>query len=198
MNTSYRSLWNHALGAWVAVSEVTRGRGKRASGAVMAVGVVAAVMAGAPSNGAAQSYSYAPNENRATGLTVDTTANTTLAVNAGAAEQSGVVSGNTAGFSLIKDGAGTLTLSAANTWTGNISIAAGTLRVSNDANLGNAGNQIVLSNAGTLQLAQDGFTTNRALNSAAGGTIDAAGTFSNVFNGSIGMSGTLRLINSVG
>ncbi|MBC7393167.1 MAG: hypothetical protein H7340_07520, partial [Variovorax sp.] len=29
MNTSYRSVWNHALGAWVAVSEVTRSRGKR-------------------------------------------------------------------------------------------------------------------------------------------------------------------------
>ncbi|MES2050441.1 MAG: autotransporter domain-containing protein [Pseudomonadota bacterium] len=32
MNTSYRSLWNSALGAWVAVSEITRACGKRSLG----------------------------------------------------------------------------------------------------------------------------------------------------------------------
>ena len=32
MNKSYRSVWNHALGAWVAVSEITAARGKRSSG----------------------------------------------------------------------------------------------------------------------------------------------------------------------
>ena len=33
MNKTYRSVWNHALGAWVAVSEITAARGKR-SGSV--------------------------------------------------------------------------------------------------------------------------------------------------------------------
>jgi outer membrane autotransporter protein len=34
MNTTHRSIWNVALGAWVAVSEITRARGKRSAGAV--------------------------------------------------------------------------------------------------------------------------------------------------------------------
>jgi trimeric autotransporter adhesin len=34
MNKSYRSLWNEALGAWVAVSEISSARGKRGGGAM--------------------------------------------------------------------------------------------------------------------------------------------------------------------
>ncbi len=34
MNISHRSIWNSAIGAWVAVSEITRARGKRSGGAV--------------------------------------------------------------------------------------------------------------------------------------------------------------------
>jgi outer membrane autotransporter protein len=37
MNTSHRSLWNSSLGAWVAVSEITRAGGKRSSGAAVAL-----------------------------------------------------------------------------------------------------------------------------------------------------------------
>ena len=33
MNKSYRSIWNEALGAWVAASELTSARGKRSSSA---------------------------------------------------------------------------------------------------------------------------------------------------------------------
>jgi autotransporter adhesin len=32
MNTSYKSIWNESLGAWVAASEITTGRGKRSKG----------------------------------------------------------------------------------------------------------------------------------------------------------------------
>ena len=34
MNKSYRSIWNESLGAWVAVSELTKARGKRSKSAV--------------------------------------------------------------------------------------------------------------------------------------------------------------------
>ncbi|MCY1167214.1 autotransporter-associated beta strand repeat protein [compost metagenome] len=37
MNTSHRSIWNAALGAWVAVSEITRGCGKRSGGGRVAL-----------------------------------------------------------------------------------------------------------------------------------------------------------------
>jgi hypothetical protein len=32
MNTAYKTIWNTAIGAWVAVSEATRARGKRSTG----------------------------------------------------------------------------------------------------------------------------------------------------------------------
>ena len=41
MNKSYRTVWNEALGAWVAASEITKARGKRSrSGAVVAAAIV--------------------------------------------------------------------------------------------------------------------------------------------------------------
>lgn len=40
MNKSYRSIWNEALGAWVAASEVTKARGKRGRSAVISLAVV--------------------------------------------------------------------------------------------------------------------------------------------------------------
>ncbi|RUR68538.1 autotransporter outer membrane beta-barrel domain-containing protein [Variovorax guangxiensis] len=41
MNTIYRSVWNAALGTWVAVSEVSRRRGRRASSVTAVVGLLA-------------------------------------------------------------------------------------------------------------------------------------------------------------
>ena len=52
MNRSYRSIYNPVLGAWVAVSEVTRARGKRAGGAcalALFLGAMSAAPAGAQS-----------------------------------------------------------------------------------------------------------------------------------------------------
>ena len=46
MNKSYRSIWNEALGAWVAASELTSGRGKKSSSRVLAVAAIALVAAG--------------------------------------------------------------------------------------------------------------------------------------------------------
>ncbi|WP_143282445.1 ESPR domain-containing protein, partial [Burkholderia mallei] len=44
MNRSYRSIWNEALGAWVAASEISSARGKPNKSAVAKV-VTAAVLA---------------------------------------------------------------------------------------------------------------------------------------------------------
>ena len=53
-----------------------------------------------------------------------------------------VIAGNAG---LAKNGAGLLTLGGANTFTGGITVNAGTLAVTSDANLGNAGNGITLA-----------------------------------------------------
>jgi autotransporter adhesin len=45
MNRSYRTVWNDALGAWVAASEVTKARGKRSSKAVAALMTIVVVAA---------------------------------------------------------------------------------------------------------------------------------------------------------
>ena len=42
MNSTYRSIWNESLGAWVATSEHTASRGKRAGGAVLATAILLA------------------------------------------------------------------------------------------------------------------------------------------------------------
>ena len=49
-----------------------------------------------------------------------------------------------------KTGAGTLTLSAVNTFPGNVNISAGTLSVAGTANLGNLANAVVMSNGATF------------------------------------------------
>ncbi|WP_169805051.1 ESPR-type extended signal peptide-containing protein [Variovorax boronicumulans] len=56
MNKSYRSIWNEALGAWVAASETTRARGKRGSvvRAAVTAGVMGAALLGGAGNANAQ------------------------------------------------------------------------------------------------------------------------------------------------
>ncbi|MDQ0573227.1 outer membrane autotransporter protein [Variovorax paradoxus] len=50
MNRSFQSIWNEALGAWVAASEVSAARGKKSSGTVLAAGLLAAVAYGGASS----------------------------------------------------------------------------------------------------------------------------------------------------
>ncbi|MGJ7489825.1 autotransporter outer membrane beta-barrel domain-containing protein [Variovorax sp. ZT4R33] len=54
MNSTFRSIWNESLGAWVAASELCAARGKKSSSSVLAAGLLAAVVCGgAPSAWAA-------------------------------------------------------------------------------------------------------------------------------------------------
>jgi fibronectin-binding autotransporter adhesin len=96
-------------------------------------------------------------------LTVGTANNTTF---------SGTIEDGGDGGSLVKQGAGTLTLTGANTYTGGTTINAGTLAVSRDANLGEKGSLSPLSfNGGTLEAlaAGGGLTSSKAVTVAAGG-----------------------------
>ena len=194
MNTSYRSVWNHALGAWVAVSEVTRSRGKR-SGSTVAI-VAAALIGGLGATGAlAQATSYGatgtyPNPINASGGVTLTVAPTAVA------DQTGLISDFTTAGGIVKDGTGTLQLSnTGNSYVGVTSIAAGILRISSDLALGNAANGLQL-NGGTLQFGAGGVTSARAITvSAGGGSIDVNDAFANVLSGGFAGSGALALVN---
>ncbi len=117
---------------------------------------------------------------------------TTLTINSGAATQSGVLSGL---GSVLKDGAGTLTLTGTNTFLGSVTVNNGTLIAGSNSALGNqpfftidgatstgvvaAGvgitNRIDVNNGGSLRL--DGAVTgNRQIASAGGGSIQITGS----------------------
>lgn len=67
------------------------------------------------------------------------------------ATYSAVLSSITPGMTLTKTGAGTQVLSGANGYTGATTLTAGTLSVSDDANLGSGGNSLIFD-GGTLQI----------------------------------------------
>lgn len=118
-------------------------------------------------------------------LTVSSNAGTTF---------SNVVSGP---GSLVKTGAGTLTLGhAANTFTGGLTLNGGTLAIAGEGSLGGAANVVTL-NAGRLQFAADTTTTrtfnfNNALTlGTAPGTTLTFGNGASVNGGFLGAGGTL-------
>ncbi|MDB5731999.1 MAG: putative rane-anchored cell surface protein, partial [Variovorax sp.] len=149
MNKSYRSIWNRSLGAWIAVPEGTHARGKP-SGARCIGAAVSSMVLLAGTGAMAQQIDYANGTNNAAPIAI-TGANATLnSLDAGAAIQSGVISG-TAGQGIVKTGAGTLVLGATNTYGGPTAINGGTLQVSSDANLGAASGGLSFSNNAALQ-----------------------------------------------
>ncbi|MET3654872.1 beta strand repeat-containing protein, partial [Dyella japonica] len=106
------------------------------------------------------------------GNTLSLTGSSTITANANATIASTLV-GSTG---MVKNGAGTLTLSGANSYTGGTAINGGTLQVASDANLGAATGALSLD-GGTLA-ATASFTTGRGVTlNAGGGAFDvAAGT----------------------
>src|SRR6185369_4145619 len=110
-------------------------------------------------------------------------------------------------LALIKTGAGTLTLSGTNTFTGQLSVLAGTLAIGtiNNASangvLGNSANSVVLGNSGgvtgTLEYTGSTASSTKKFTMATGGTgvfqVDTSGTnltLSGVIDGSGAMNKT--------
>lgn len=94
---------------------------------------------------------------------------------------------------LLKTDPGTLVLNGDNRINGGVEVWNGTLQVSKDSNLGNAGTSVTLKNDATLR-SGDNFTTNRKifLDKTGGGTLDAYGnTFTST--GVIGGEGNLTI-----
>ncbi len=93
---------------------------------------------------------------------------------------------------LTKTGAGTLTLSAANFYTGGTTVDGGTLAINADAGLGAASGGVTL-NGGTLEATSNTITTRTISLGASGGTISTSGNTQLQINGLITGSGPLDL-----
>ncbi|WP_375312237.1 autotransporter domain-containing protein [Bradyrhizobium sp. A5] len=110
--------------------------------------------------------------------------------------------GGASGGSLVKIGAGTLTLTGANTYTGGTTIAAGALSVAADANLGGASGALTFT-GGTL-VTTGSFDTARTVSLPQAGRFDVAAATTLGLTGAMTGSGdliklgagTLRLDNA--
>jgi len=119
-------------------------------------------------------------DNNGTSANILTLAGSTPSINVGTlgTGKLATVSANIAGTSgLYKSGAGILSLTGTNTFTGGVNLVGGTLRFSSDAALGDSGNAVTFSGTSTLQLGAALATSSRNF------TMNAAGTFdTNSFN----------------
>ena len=116
----------------------------------------------------------------------------TITVNSGTDTISSVIAG-TAG--LTKSGAGTLSLSGANTFSGGITVNTGTLNVSDDAALGNSANGITLAN-GTVLNGGTAFNASRVITVTSGMASIGNGALSALITGAGGVNATGTLSNN--
>ena len=155
MNTSYRSLWNSALGAWVAVSEISRACGKRSVGAVGLALACCPVAAQSVSidGGASQTVpgTYASPWAITGTLTVGDTGQGTLTVGSGA-----TVSNNNAAFGQNAGAIGNATVTGAGTtWASSFDFyvgynGTGTLTVQDGGKVSNGNSGYLGLNAGGI------------------------------------------------
>jgi autotransporter-associated beta strand protein len=100
---------------------------------------------------------------------------------------------------LNKTGAGTLVLSAANDFTGNVNISAGTVSVAGTANLGNVGNDVSISNGGTLAVTgTTTFLNGRDFKIAGQSTIDIASATTTTLQGIVADGATAGTLIKAG
>lgn len=154
MNKSYRSIWNHALNAWVAISEIDRSRSGGVRSAVVAV-AFAGVLGGLSAS--AQTVTYTDGEVRTAGVSTAAGITSLEVAGTASARQLGVISG--AG-GIAKNGSGALALgesnpanpasgsAVANTYTGGTFLNDGVLEATAHASLGTG---VLTINGGTLR-----------------------------------------------
>ncbi len=150
MNKSYRSVWNRALGAWVAVSEVDRARSGRGASVV----VLAAALLTAGGAMAQTTIVYGDGTNETNPLPLAANTNTALEVTLANEEatQSGLISGD---GGVTKTGEGRLVIgtrapgsATANTYSGGTTLNSGALEVTHGGSLGTG---LLTINGGTLR-----------------------------------------------
>lgn len=111
--------------------------------------------------------------------TITTNANVTTTISSGIAGTAG----------LTKAGAGTLTLNGAKTFSGGLTVNAGTLGVNNDAALGDASNGIVMADGTRLNSGAPAFATSRVVTLTNGNvTLSGAGLGTARFTGAGGVT----------
>ncbi len=118
--------------------------------------------------------------------------NRQVTCNANTLTMGGVISDGSSGYSLTKAGAGTLTLSGANTYSGNTTISAGTLALSGSGSIASSPN-ITIASGATLSVS--GLSTTLAL--GGGQTLKASATGANT-TGTVTMGSSQGLTLSAG
>ena len=131
-------------------------------------------------------------------------ANAAVTVNADSTTVGSVLDG---GNGLVKNGAGSLTLSGANTFTGLVNITAGRLAIAADSALGNAANDVAIS--GTLATSANvslgvgrDVTGSATLDIAAGTALEVAGSYTAsattlVNTGTLDLQGATRTVGTL-
>jgi len=135
-----------SLGTTAAGTTVSSGGTLQIQGGI-AVGTEALTLNGAGFSSTGAVRNISGNNSWAGNVTLGT--DSTIQSDAGDLTLSGVVSGSRA---LTKTGAGSLTLSNANTYTLATNVNAGTLAISNASSLGTTANGTIVSDGGTLQM----------------------------------------------
>lgn len=147
---------------------------------------------------AQQTITYTDGENDSSPITITTPTNpTTLTISSGSATQSGVISSS--GISLtgtvIKSGAGTLTLTNTDTYNGTTTINAGTLAIGTGGSLADSSGVILANSGTTFDISTGGNQGIENLSGVSGSTVNlgtnsltvtqsgAVGTFAGTIQG---------------
>ena len=132
--------------------------------------------------------------------TIDLQNDATLNVSTGSATQSGIISETSGSWGIIKTGAGTLTLSGNNTYSGGTTLNAGTIILGSDAALGTGGLTLggdaalessddARSVSNAIALGGNGLTVWGASNLALGGVVSGTGSLTKSGTGTLTLSG---------